>query len=343
MKTIFFRNIIIAVLFSIRLMSAQQITDSVQIVQQALEMINFPEPLFSEPYQPVLSPKAIEDIGFEQPNTFTRVNYTMSDGVTIYAQKYKYPSTTTVVYLHGTLASSYTFNKSAGLVREALQATVITIDLRGHGQSGGVPGDVSEPNQYAHDLDEILTQVQQDESVEKIIVAGHSMGGGIILRYAETFAQDKVAGYVLFAPHMGTASPTVSQQLDVSNNFIKSHLSRGLGIKLLNEYGIHTYDSLPVVFYNLPEQMPLRSYSYRSMQASMPHNYIKALTAITKPLLLLVGASDEVFNAAEYTAVCKAYSEGDCYLQPGESHSGIRHNQKAMEKLSQWGIQNHFK
>jgi alpha-beta hydrolase superfamily lysophospholipase len=231
----------------------------------------------------------------------------------------------------------------AGLLRENLNAKVIAIDLRGHGMSGGTPGDVSNSNQYAEDLNDLIIALKQENPQQKIILTGHSMGGGIILRHKESFPQTEVAAYLLFAPNLGVDAPTISKELNLNNNFIKTHLSRGLGLKMLNEYNIHTYDSLKVVFYNLPEQMPIKSYSYRSMEAITPKNINATLRTIQKPMIVLVGSADEAFIAEEYPPLFKANSSADCHIIQGESHNGIRHNEEAMEKIHQWAIKNQLK
>ncbi len=319
---------------------AQTNADSIRIVNEALQMITFPDPKFMEPYISNPGPKELAYLGFEQPNQSETITFTMRDGVQIHGQKLESSSNKTVLLLHGVLANSYTYNKMAGLLREALQAEVIAIDLRGHGQSEGVPGDVSTLNQYAEDLDDIISSVKTEKPKQSIILAGHSMGGGILLRYTETFQQNQVDGYLLFAPNLGNNAPTTSQNLDQENNFIKTHLSRGLGLRMLNEFGIHKYDSLKVVFYNLPEQMPLRSYSYRSMEASTPMNYRNTLRNIDKPMLVLVGSNDEAFIAKEYPTVFNAWSKGECYVIEGETHNGIRHNAEAMQKVQNWAVKN---
>jgi len=225
---------------------AQSHTDSLSIVQEALQLIEFPEPEFSIPYIPTPSPKDIADMGFEQPYQSVVTKFEMRDGIQIHGQKYEHSAEKTVLLLHGTLASSYTYNKMAGLLREALEAEVIAIDLRGHGQSGGVPGDVSNMNQYAEDLDDIIASIQVENPDAPIILAGHSMGGGIILRHAETFPKTEIDGYLLFAPNLGGNAPTTSQELDVNSNFMKMHLSRGLGLRLLNAVSF-TYLTLPPI------------------------------------------------------------------------------------------------
>ncbi len=324
-------------------MYGQQNTDSIRLVNEALKMIEFPEPEFKSPFVPNLDAKAIADMGFDQPYQSEVISYKMRDGVQIHGQEYEHDSNKTVLLLHGTLASSYTYNKMSGLLREATQAKVIAVDLRGHGQSKGIAGDITTLNQYAEDLDDLISAIKKENPNEVIIVAGHSMGGGIVLRHAETFSDTDIDAYVLFAPNLGNNAPTVSQELNLKSNFIKTHLSRGLGLRVLNEFGIHTYDSLNVVYYNLPEQMPIRSYSYRSMQASFPKNYGKALRGITKPMLVLVGSNDEAFIAEEYPTLIKANSIGDVFVAEGESHNGIRHNKEAMDKVRDWVTVNKLK
>ena len=339
------RNTTVIFLFLIswnNVLVAQENAD-IRIVYQALQMITFPEPEFEKPYASNLNPKEIADLGFEQPNQSKSITFKMKDGVRIHGQKFEFSSKITVLLLHGVLANSYTYNKMAGLLREALQAEVIAIDLRGHGQSEGVPGDISTLNQYAEDLDDIISSVKIEKPDQTILLAGHSMGGGIVLRYTETFQQNRINGYLLFAPNLGNNAPTTNQNLDLENNFIKTHLSRGLGLRMLNELGIHKYDSLKVVFYNLPEQMPLRSYSYRSMQASFPNDYKEALRSIDKPMLVIIGSDDEAFIAKEYPPIFETWSNGKCYIIEGETHNGIRHNAEAMVKVRNWAVKNQLR
>lgn len=328
--------ILVISIVSITVGYSQQNTDSIRLVNEALKMIHFPEPEFKSKYVPNMDAKAIADMGFEQPNTSDILKFKMRDGIEIHGQKYEYDSNKTVLLLHGTLASSYTYNKMSGLLREATQAKVIAVDLRGHGQSEGTPGDISTLNQYAEDLEDLIEAIKIENPNEVIILAGHSMGGGIILRHAETFSNTHIDGYLLFAPNLGNNAPTTSQELNLKSNFIKTHLSRGLGLRMLNEFGIHKYDSLHVVYYNLPDQMPIRSYSYRSMQASFPLDYREAFRAISKSLLVLVGSDDEAFIAEEYPIIVNSYSSGDCFILEEETHNGIRHNEKGMLKIKGW-------
>lgn len=336
MKHLIYKSLLVLLTVYSQITVGQVKKDSIRVVNEALKLIMLPEPQFDSPFVHNPSPKEIADLGFEQPNTSETVVFNMKDDSKIRAKKYPMQSHKTVILIHGVLASSFTYNKMAGQVREALKIEVIAIDLRGHGASDGAPGDISKPNQYAEDLNEIIKAIRIKKPNQKIILVGHSMGGGIVLKHAESYPSTKVNGYILFAPNLGISSPTTSQKLDLGNNFIKSHLSRGLGLKMLNEYGIHKYDSLKVMFYNLPKQMPIQSYSFRSMNAISPNNLRHTLKSIKAPLITLVGSKDEVFIAEEYPMVMNAYSEGECFVIENETHNGIRHNKDAMAKIREW-------
>ncbi|MDG1729173.1 MAG: hypothetical protein P8K68_06535 [Algibacter sp.] len=108
---------------------AQQNTDSIRVVNEAIKMIDFSNPEFKSAFVPNMDNKTIADMGFEQPNTSAVLKFKKRDGIQIHGQKYQYDSNKKVLLLHGTLANSYTYNKMAGLLREATQAKVIAVDF----------------------------------------------------------------------------------------------------------------------------------------------------------------------------------------------------------------------
>ncbi|WP_142784089.1 alpha/beta hydrolase [Changchengzhania lutea] len=155
--------LVIFILTSTKLTS-QTHSDSIRVLTEALKMIQYPEPEFEKPFLPEITQKSIEDMGFDQPYSSEVVSFKMRDGVQIHGQNYMHDSKRTILLLHGTLATSFTYNKMSGLLREATQANVIALDLRGHGQSGGAPGDVTTLNQYAEDLDDIISNIKKRQT-----------------------------------------------------------------------------------------------------------------------------------------------------------------------------------
>ena len=343
MKTIFFKIILIALNIIANSVIAQNDPKQFEKVQnEIINLINLPNPTFSpDIVSKPMTPKAIADLGFEQTYKNVPQKFSMRDGKKLFSYVYKNESKVIIVLLHGILSSSYLMNKTAGLLKEATNSEVVALDFRGHGQSEGKPGDVDYINQYVDDLEDVILAIKKEKPNQKIILAGHSMGGGIILRYAMKETNPKINGYLLFAPHLGVNSPTVkTTNSDEEETFIKLHMNRIIGLKMMNAIGDTTHNSLPVLFFNLPKTMPVTKYSYRANESMLPLDYKEGLNAINKPLLVVVGSKDETFDAAKFTSAVTKNSKGRVVIVEDETHNGVRHNKKTMEAISLW-IKNH--
>ena len=310
----------------------------------SLVMILWSDPTFAKPLDVSPEDLAALKIRYEQPYSVETRRFRMRDG-TVLASQYlksgKAGSRTTIVLVHGVLGSSFPLNRTSGLLRETTGAEVVAIDLRGHGASGGAPGDVSYIGQYEDDLADVIREIRARQPGEgKIILAGHSMGGGIALRYAQRPGMPPVDGYLLFAPYLGWSSPTTRKEANPDApggaEFIKVHLSRILGLKLLNAAGITAFNGLRTQLFNLPAEMPLRSYSYRAMENGAPEDYRAALKAVQVPLLVIVGSRDEAFLADHYVAVIRGYSQGKLLIVPDATHDGVLHDGRALAAVTSW-------
>ena len=315
--------------------------EKIKTADEAIKLIQSPEPTF-KPYQPPkMDASQIADLGIEQVYKSEPHRFTMRDSKKLFASKFSKQSDTTILLLHGILSSSYTYNKMAGLLREATNAEVFALDLRGHGQSEGKPGDVDYINQYADDIADVIAAIKQDTPNEKVILAGHSMGGGIALRFAMKKNAQEVDGFLLFAPLLGQDSPTLpkEEKSATKNNkepFLKIHISRIIGLKMLNSIGIHQFDSMPILFFNMPKVSPLKNYTYRSNESMSPTEYKEGLKAVKKPLLVIVGSEDEAFVALEYKKAVTESSKGKVIVVEGETHNGIRHSKESMSAVKSW-------
>ncbi|HKI00711.1 MAG TPA: alpha/beta hydrolase [Thermoanaerobaculia bacterium] len=278
---------------------------------------------------------------FEQPYPAVKRKFTMRDG-TVLASQY-FPalssgkSSTTVVLIHGVLSSSFPLNRTSGLLREAASAEVVAIDLRGHGASGGVPGDVDYIGQYEDDVADVIAKIRAATPGGRIILAGHSMGGGIALRYAMRDGVPPVDGYLLFAPHLGPKSPTNRwEKSETGEAFLQVHIPRILGLALFNSVGFTGFNGLRTLFFNLPKEMPLRSYSYRAMTGSTPTDHGPALKAVDKPLLVVVSSKDEAFKADQFEAAIRPYSTGEVVIVEGASHDGVLNEPRTLAAVTRW-------
>lgn len=98
---------------------------------------------------------------------------------------------------HGEHAGRY------GAIAKALADVPVEMrayDCRGHGMTDGARGNADSMEQLARDFDEIADAMRVDAGAERVIVYGHSMGGGVVARWLTTRPHPPwLAGAVLSA------------------------------------------------------------------------------------------------------------------------------------------------
>ncbi|WP_207974407.1 alpha/beta fold hydrolase [Parafrankia sp. BMG5.11] len=113
---------------------------------------------------------------------------------------------TPIVLLHGSNADLHTWQPWTDRLSKTHR--VIRFDQRGHGLTGPAnDGDYTRAS-FARDVDQLADKL----GLERFVLAGNSMGGGIALEYALTYP-DRVAGLVLVdaagAPRIGEAKGNI--------------------------------------------------------------------------------------------------------------------------------------
>ena len=169
---------------------------------------------------------------------------------------------------------------------------VVSLDHRGYGLSGGLPGHVDRFDQYLSDLDQVWRELALDP--QETVVFGHSLGGLISVRYAQT-RPHAMRGLVLSGPLLA---------LQVKVPVWKRTLARLCSIlapRTRFQTSIRT-DQLtrdPAARL-IRENDPLRC---RSVTANWYFQVLDAMVAaweessrLTLPILLLQGDLDEVVN-----------------------------------------------
>lgn len=267
---------------------------------------------------------------------FTAQTYTMRDGTTLFARQFAADSDDTILLLHGVTSDSGAFNGTAQMLRQISGAEVIALDLRGHGQSGGTPGDVAYIGQYEADVADVVAAIRAEKSDGRFILAGHSMGGGIALRYAQLEDHPAVDAYLMFAPHLGSDAPTMPQP-DPDNPAAYSQLNvpRLIGLIMLNNVGITGLNHLDTLFFNLTDEVT-HVYSFGATVNTSPTKYAEALTAVDAPMLVVVGNNDEAFVAGEFETAVTQYSSGEVHVIDGENHNSIIESAAAMAIVEAW-------
>jgi pimeloyl-ACP methyl ester carboxylesterase len=256
-------------------------------------------------------------------------------------------SETLVLFLYGVLASSAKHSETARLLHETLGATVVSLDLRGHGHSEGTPGDVDHIGQYEDDVADVVATLRRERPGARICSpvtrwAAASRCGMPTVRLPAR-ASPAWDGYLLFAPLLGHESPTERRpEPDAKPSqdaLIKVHVPRLIGLVMLNAVGVRALNALPTLFFDIPAALPTAAYSFRAMLSMAPPDFRAALTADAKPMLVVVGENDEAFLAEEFPSVISAHVGGRTMIVPGESHDGVTESVTAFASVKQWAAE----
>lgn len=105
----------------------------------------------------------------------------------------------TLIFVHGADQHSGQF---LDMAMHCLQHNIAfySLDLRGFGQSTGPRGHIYSFNEYLDDLDKFVSFVWERYPSEPMFVAGHSLGGIIVIRYTEEYKNPVIKGTILSAP-----------------------------------------------------------------------------------------------------------------------------------------------
>lgn len=135
----------------------------------------------------------------------------------------------TIVFIHGfTLAGESWYRQFNALRKSHPEAHLLTMDLRGHGQTGAVPASLCTVEGAAADA---LAVIAERAATGKLIVVGHSLGGLIALhmaRAAEESIPCRIAGVVLISTSIdklaaqGVPQILASPVADAARNAIES-------------------------------------------------------------------------------------------------------------------------
>jgi len=193
-----------------------------------------------------------------------------------------------VLFTHGYQASRAMWAKQKEL---ADRYTVITWDLRGHGDSG-TPDD---PAQYSHELmlGDMLALLDKAGADEAVFV-GHSLGGFASLRFYLDHP-DRVRGLVLFGSGPGYRdSEARGKWNEMAERFASSVETKGLEIlkRASEEVSSANHRSATAL-----------AHASRGMLAQQDSRVMDAIADIKVPTLVIVGSEDKAFiGSSEYMA-----------------------------------------
>jgi pimeloyl-ACP methyl ester carboxylesterase len=215
--------------------------------------------------------------------------------------------------------------------------TFIRLIFEAMGQKLHGLGDIDYIGQLEDDLADLVQHIKAElPHVTRIVMAGHSAGGGTAIRFAGSRYANSVDSYLLLAPHLGAGNPTERP----ADDHRKLHMGRVIILSMLDTLGIKRWHGLPAMeVYKSPEELHdglVTRLSFRLLLSRSPMKYKRDLAKLTKSTLVLVGEEDEVFYADRYAAVLGNYTNAQLHIVPGCNHDGLLTNSGALVHLANW-------
>jgi len=240
-----------------------------------------------------------------------------------------------LVLVHGSGWHGMQFNFLARAL--SLSAYVVVPDLRGHGLSPTRRGDVDHIGQYEEDLADLIDKIRQQG--QEVIMAGHSSGGGLVVRMAGGRYANRMDRAILLAPFLKYSAPTTRGN---SGGWAHALTRRIIGLTMLNAVGIRLFNHLEVIQFAMPKVVldgPLgfsatTSYSYRLNTGYAPRADYLADVAALPPFLLVVGKEDEAFIPEAYMPLMSQVTrQGAYHVVDGVGHLDIVNNAETQKLL----------
>ena len=251
-----------------------------------------------------------------------------------------YPAKTpkTLILIHGSSYHRRNLHDLARSISSKNLTQVVTPNLRGHFRSGYPRGNVLYIGQLEDDLADLIGLIKKKRPDAKIIVGGHSAGGGLAARF-EGGKHGKLAdAYLLLAPYLQYDAPTTRPN---SGGWAMPYIGRIIGLTMLNRIGFRFFNNMIVIKFNLKRSArdgtETLHYSY-ALNTSLHsrRNYRGDLWKITQPFLVLVGREDEVFIADEYPKVLAGHPTAQIRILPGVKHLDILVDDKTKAAVEEW-------
>ena len=230
-----------------------------------------------------------------------------------------------LIFIHGSGWNGLQFDRIAKQLSDI--AHVVVPDLRGHGESPERRGDVD----YIGQMEDDVAALIDAERIrgQQVVLAGHSSGGGLVIRFSGGAHGNKIDRAILLAPFLKYNAPTTREN---SGGWAHVLTRRIIGLSMLNMANITALNNLTIIQFNMPKaaregkygHLATLAYSYRLNTGYAPRSdYLKDVAALPQ-FALIVGSDDEAFYAAKYESVMSAVTnKGSYHVVDREKHLSI--------------------
>jgi non-heme chloroperoxidase len=257
------------------------------------------------------------------------LRYKARDGALLSYREYRASDQKMAVLLHGSAGSGVDMHPMA-LALQRAGITALVPDLRGHG-ANRPHGDISYVGQLDDDLVDLVTTKKQEFSNSTWTIFGFSSGGAFALRFAAQSPAGQVADqYVLVSPYLRYDAPSVRQSESGSaapQSWASASVGRIVGLTMLNQWGVHIWDGLPVLAFPVSATIDAttRTYSWRMYKNfGADDDYLADIRRTIRPMRVFVGASDELLDAEKLRTEFQSQRSGvPVSIIPGLGHSDM--------------------
>ena len=169
-------------------------------------------------------------------------------------------------------------------------------DLRGHGKSGGRRGHVDNFDDYLADTSRVIEKAMHENPQLKTFLFGHSLGGLIVLDYAEK-TSGNISGVIVTSPllrlKMGVPSWKVAFGKMLSNVAPTMSMKTGLEPNLLSHDGevVRNYINDPLVH-------GVASTRFYTELIRATDETLHSGGRLTLPCLVMIGTGDGIVDSS---------------------------------------------
>lgn len=258
---------------------------------------------------------------------------TASDGTPLAYRAYvpEHPIAALVFYHGGGAHSAAGYTHLAVGLRDDPGIAVYTPDLRGHGRSGGEPGDAPSPEQLLRDVGTLVDFVRAAHPGQRVFLGGHSSGAGLTLNYASWTQRPVVDGYIFLSPQFGFRSDTAREQAqDGISPFVRVSTAPFI-INALS--GGRLMGHTQAVFFNYPPETLaadpsiISAYTVNLANGITPKAPHDQFAGLDRPFGLWIGSEDELFEPHKvmmFGALAeRARGSSNGAVIQGQNHLGI--------------------
>jgi alpha-beta hydrolase superfamily lysophospholipase len=262
-----------------------------------------------------------------------RQHFQARDGTTLAYRVYQADGDRVVVLIHGSSGESTGMHALADGLNDA-GFNVYVPDLRGHANDGRL-GDIDYLGQLDDDLVDFMQVVRQEHPHADVALAGHSSGGGFVLRIAEGPQSSLFARYVLLSPALHYGAPTWRPD---AGGWAAPFVPRIISLTLLDRLGITWFQHLTAVAFAVPHDVPVRlapGYTFvMTRNFGAPPDDLARFGQIRAPVALLVGDRDEVFYPDRFVSLLRPLRPATRFqVVPGVDHMGLIVQPQAIEAV----------